>query len=193
MKFIINYAIVAIVLLLRFVAPVTAGTLEDGVAALARGDDTTAMVLLRPLAYQGDAQAQDALGTMYYEGQGVPERHTVAAQWYRKAAKQSNRDAQATLGNMYFVGHGVPQSDATAIHWWQKAADQGDSSAQNSLGVIYENGTGVPINLALAYKWYSLAAQGDPNYKVVAKGELERVSQHMTQAQIAKAQNLARQ
>jgi TPR repeat protein len=193
MKRTINYAIAAIVLLLSFVAPVAAEPLEDGVAAFGRGDYATAMVLLRPLAYQGNAQAQDALATMYYEGQGVPERHAVAAQWYRKAAKQGYPDAQATLGGMYFVGHGVPQNDAKAIHWWRKAAAQGDLSAQNSLGVMYEKGTGVPMNLAFAYKWYSLAAQGDPNYKLLANGELDRIAHLMTPAQIAKAQDLARQ
>ncbi len=191
MKRTINYAIAAVFLSLSFVAPVTAGPLEDGVAAFGRGDYATAMVLLRPLAYQGNPQAQDVLATMYYEGQGVPERHTVAAQWYRKAAKQDYRDAQATLGEMYFVGHGVPQSDAKAIAWWRKAADQGDSSAGNSLGIMYEKGTRVPLNLVLAYKWYSLAATSDPNYKLVAKRELERVSQLMTPAQIAKAQGMA--
>jgi TPR repeat protein len=192
MKLAINYAIAAIILLFSFVLPVTAGPLEDGVAAFDRGDYSTAEAILRPLADHGGAEAQYFLGSMYYEGHEVPRRHVVAAQWYRKAAKQGYRSAQAALGEMYFGGYGVPQSNAKAMHWWRKAADQGDSGAQNSLGIMYEKGSGVPVNLVHAYKWYSLAFTGDPNYKLATKSELDRIALLMTPAQIAKAQNLAR-
>jgi uncharacterized protein len=193
MKLAFNYAIAAVILLLGFVAPVIAGPLEDGVSAFGRGDYAAAEAILRQLADQGGAEAQYYLGSMYYEGHEVPRRYIVAAQWYRKAAKQGYRDAQAALGEMYFGGYGVPQNDAMAIVWWRKAADQGDSGAQNSLGIMSEKGISVPKNLVLAYKWYSLAVTGDSNYKLATKGELDRISLLMTPAQIAKAQNLARE
>jgi uncharacterized protein len=193
MKLAINYAIAAVILLLSFVAPVAAGPLEDGVVAFVRGDYAAAMLDFLPLAYQGDAKAQNYLGDIYYEGLGVPRSDDLAAQWYLKAAKQGYRESQTALGTMYFDGFGVPQSYPNAIQWWRKAAVQGGSRAQNSLGALYEKGIGAPMNLILAYKWYSLSAIQDPAYKSAVRAQLDRITQLMTPAQIAKAQNLARE
>src|ERR1700687_1283953 len=179
-----KHVIAVVFLTLNFVAPVVAGSLEDGVAAFDRGNYATATMLLLPLAHQGDAKAQNIIGTMYYEGQSFPVRNDVAAKWYLKSAKQGYRPSQATLGKMYFGGFGVPQNDAKAIKWWRKAATQGDSSSQDSLGIMYEKGSSVPMNLILAYKWHSLSAMRDLNYKLVAKDQLDGIAQRMTPAQI---------
>ena len=45
-----------------------AGSLEDGQAALQRGDYATALQLWRPLADQGNASAQSNLGVMSQHG-----------------------------------------------------------------------------------------------------------------------------
>ena len=47
---------------------VFADPLEDGQAAYNRGDYTTALKLLRPLAEQGNANAQNNIGWMYDQG-----------------------------------------------------------------------------------------------------------------------------
>jgi hypothetical protein len=47
---------------LRFATPVAAGPLEDADAAIKRRDYATAVRLIRPLAVQGDANAQYKLG-----------------------------------------------------------------------------------------------------------------------------------
>ena len=60
------------------VQPVMAGPLEDGYAALERGDYATAIQMLRPLAEQGDAWAQYNLGFMYRNGHGVPRDYAEA-------------------------------------------------------------------------------------------------------------------
>ena len=73
-----------------------------------RGDYATALQVLRPLAKQGDAPAQYNLGTMYRNGQGVPQDYTKAANWYRKAAEQGLSTAQKTLAVLYHNGQGVP-------------------------------------------------------------------------------------
>jgi hypothetical protein len=65
-----------------------AGPLEDAVAAAGRDDYATALRLFRPLADQGNALAQYALGVMYDNGQGVQQNYAEAAKWYRKAADQ---------------------------------------------------------------------------------------------------------
>jgi TPR repeat protein len=43
-------------------------------------------------AEQGDAEAQNNLGLMYYEGEGVSQDYMEAAKWYRLAAEQVKAD-----------------------------------------------------------------------------------------------------
>ncbi len=57
MKLAFKHTFVAI-LVMSLAAPVAAGPGQDAMAAYARGDYATALRLLRPLADQGDAQAQ---------------------------------------------------------------------------------------------------------------------------------------
>jgi hypothetical protein len=48
----------------------------------------------RAAAAQGLAQAQYALGIMFYEGRGVAQSDVEATRWYRKAADQGHAQAQ---------------------------------------------------------------------------------------------------
>ena len=127
---------------------------DKGVAAAQSGDFATALKELQPLAEQGVAAAQAILGLMYDNGNGVPQDHVQAAEWYRKAAKQGNAVAQSNLGEMYFLGDGVPQDFAQAVKWLRKAAEQGNPDAQTNLGWMYQNGDGVSQDYAQAVKWY---------------------------------------
>ncbi len=111
----------------------------------------------RKSADQGNAAAQNNLGTMYYNGEGVPQNYEEAVTWYRKAADQSVAVAQNTLGWMYQNGLGVPQSNDEALKWYRKAADQGDATAQYNLGWMYQNGYGVPQSYDEALRWYRKA------------------------------------
>jgi TPR repeat protein len=70
---------------------VTTGRSEDAAAAYNRGDYATATKLYRPLAEQGDARAQHALGVMYRHGQGVPQDYAQAYKWYKLAASRLPR------------------------------------------------------------------------------------------------------
>jgi TPR repeat protein len=186
----LRHVIAAIILVLSFAAPVAAGPLEDAVAAAARGDYATALRLWRPLADQGNALAQRNLGFMYANGQGVPQDYAEAVKWYRKAADQGDADAQFNLGAGYDNGQGVPQDYAEAVKWYRLAADQGVASAQYNLAVMYDNGQGVPQDYVRAYMWFNLAAaQGLQG----AEEDRDQVAQQMTAAQIAEAQQLARE
>lgn len=55
-------------------------------------------------AEQGDADAQNNLGAMYAEGQGVRQDDTEAVRWFRQAADQGLAQAQFNLGAMYYKG-----------------------------------------------------------------------------------------
>ena len=60
----------------------------DCVDAYNRGDYATALEKWRPLAEQGDAYAEHALGAMYYNGYGVPQDYVQAHVWWNLAAAQ---------------------------------------------------------------------------------------------------------
>lgn len=51
---------------------VFAGDLEDGIEDFERYDYATALAKLKPLAKQGDTGAQNNLGLLYDDGEGVP-------------------------------------------------------------------------------------------------------------------------
>ena len=95
----------------------------------------------RPLAEQGDADAQSMLGAMYSLGKGVPQDDKVAAKWFEKAAEQGDAGAQNQLGNMYDEGHGVSQSFIRAFMWWDIAASLGNNDAKRKRGIIEEQMT----------------------------------------------------
>ena len=86
--------------------PVSAQDLMKGMGAYDAGDYLTALQEWRPLAEQGDSDAQYFLGVMYKNGQGVPQDDAESVQWYRLAANQGDADAQYNLGVMYKNGKG---------------------------------------------------------------------------------------
>jgi uncharacterized protein len=182
--------ICAIILVLCFAAPVAAGLFEDGVDADERGDYATAMRLWRPLADQGDANAQNRLGIMYEAGLGVMQDFAAAVRWFRKAADQGLADAQLELGWMYEHGQGEPQDYTAALRWYRRAAAQGDADAQSELGNMYESGRGVKQNHVRAHLWFNLSAAGG-NEEAAKNRDI--VAAKMTPAQIAEAQKLARE
>ena len=106
-----------------------AGPFEDAKAAYSRKDYATALSLLRPLATQGNAEAQVGLGFMYNNGQGVVQDHKEAVKWYRLAAAQGDAKAQYYLGHMYKNGQGVVQNYVRAHMWYNLSASIGYSDA----------------------------------------------------------------
>lgn len=71
------------------------------------GELVTNLATLRPLADQGNRDAQFNLGKAYHIGLGVPKDYEKALLWYRKAADQGEANAQTNLGMMYANGQGV--------------------------------------------------------------------------------------
>ena len=61
----------------------------------------------RLAAEQGYAKAQVNLGSMYGEGNGVPQDNAAALKWYCLAAEQGEPKAYACLGFMYGLGDGL--------------------------------------------------------------------------------------
>ena len=110
---------------------------QAGEDAYHRGDYATAQREWRPLAEQGDANAQYNLGVMYDFEKGVLQDFATARQWYEKAAAQGHAGAQNNLGGLYEFGHGVAQDYVRAYMWYYVAAahptgdGQKDVAAEN--------------------------------------------------------------
>ena len=153
--------------------PVWAGY-EEGENAYLRGDFQAALEVWRPLAEEGNADAQNMLGYMYRFGEGVDSNFELARKWYRLAADKGNPTAQNNLGVMYRLGLGGDQDFQEAFYWFRRAADQGNGGAQNHLGLMYYKGEGVAPDKVHAYKWAYLAAQQGLDPAIQAVGMLEQ-------------------
>ena len=97
-----------------------------------RPDDVAAAVReLKPLAEQGNAEAQFKLGSLYYQGWGVSQDYREAVKWLRKAAEQDHIFSQTTLGTVYADGVGgvVEKDYPQALMWFIFAAAKGDMEA----------------------------------------------------------------
>jgi TPR repeat protein len=108
---------------------------DAAVNAYVKHDYKTALQLLRPLADDGDAQAEFLLGMIYSAGEGVPQSYTAALEFYRLAAKQGHPAAQHDLGTMYQNGQGVPQNFVRA-HMWYNIAASTDASTDGRKIVV---------------------------------------------------------
>jgi len=89
---------------------------EAGLDAFNEGDYATALNTFRPLAEQGEAQAQFKLGVMYHQGFEVEQDYEEAIRWYRQATDQGLASAQSNLGGMYLHGLGVSQKVYPSVH-----------------------------------------------------------------------------
>jgi TPR repeat protein len=144
---------------------------------------------IQPMAEQGDANAQFFLGTMYRNGQNVPQDYAQAIAWYRKSAEKGDLRAQYNLGMMYRKGQGVPENNTEAARWFESAAQRGHVPSQYNLGVLYGNGKGVPLDIVEAHKWFSIAAlSGDAE----AVRDRDLTGQILTPTQLEESQKLTR-
>lgn len=131
----------------------------EGVAAYEAGDFGRAAEAWRPLADEGDPDAQLAMGILYENGRGVSRDYEAAIAWYTKAAEAGNPGAQFNLGNMYHEGVGVPVDSTRAVIWWTLAAEQGLPGAMLNLGIAYHLGDGVTHDPVKAFQLFSGAAE----------------------------------
>lgn len=105
-----------------------------GLAAFEAKDYPKAFRLLKPIAEQGDAEAQCLIGNMYHLGLGVERDILEAVKWYKKSAKQGYGVASNNLAGIFMVGDkGVAIAQVEAEKWNQKARKQGFLHAPNQL------------------------------------------------------------
>jgi len=120
-------------------------------------------------AEQGNADAQYALGLIYYgswtvagiQHMGAVE-HSIdyrkAGEWFLKAAEQGYAPAQFQLGIMYERGN-LPKDERKAEEWLLKAVEQEYAPAQFFLGLGYKKGDSFPTNWRKAEELLLKAAE----------------------------------
>jgi TPR repeat protein len=89
-----------------------AGASADCAAAFyGRQDYAEALPLCQPLAEQGDAKAQYALGFMYELGKGVSQNYVLSHMWFNLAAAHSHADF-ADYGKLADIMYEAAKSNA---------------------------------------------------------------------------------
>jgi hypothetical protein len=150
------------------------------VTALNKGDYATALKLLRPFAEQDDFRAEIYLGTLYYDGNGVPKSAVEAVTWWRKAAEQGSPEAQADLGYCYEEGVGVLRDLVRAHMWFNLAAAAGEKRGADERDKLEKRMTAAQITEAekLAREWKPTIRPGDAELRSQARARDVAACQH---------------
>ncbi|MFR5657561.1 MAG: tetratricopeptide repeat protein [Butyricimonas faecihominis] len=109
-------------------------------------------------ANAGDDYAQNWVGWMYKNAEGVEQNYMESYKWNMKSAENGNGYAMNSLGIMCENGQGVEVNLPKAVEWYRKAANVGNSNGEYNLGRMYQDGRGVTKNIVLAKQWYEKAA-----------------------------------
>lgn len=116
--------------------------LEKGLAAFYSQDYTTALSLLKPLADEGNAEAQCVIANMHHLGLGVERNILEAIKWYMKSSKLGYAIASNNLAGIYLSGdEGIRANPIEANKWFQKSREQG--FVNSPVSSDYLNLTGV--------------------------------------------------
>jgi len=117
------------------------------------------ITLLTPLANAGDAEAEFALGYLYFTDYNYPP--AVAYEWLKKAAEQGHADSCYHLARFPDSAEFAPPlGEADRVQLLIRAGELGSMQAQYDLGAFYATGDWAgPKNEAEAVKWYTKAAQ----------------------------------
>tara|TARA_R110000782_G_scaffold57256_2_gene119417 strand:+ start:2503 stop:3681 length:1179 start_codon:yes stop_codon:yes gene_type:complete len=138
---------------------VFAASYEEGKQAYLKKNYALALEILKPLAEQGDSQAQITMGLMYDYGHGVEKSPAESIKWYLMAAEQGVPLVQHDIGVKYFQGQGVEQNYLEAAKWWEQSANSGIADSQFNLGLMYYRGIGIPKDYVKAAKLFEDAAE----------------------------------
>jgi hypothetical protein len=96
-----------------------------------------AVLILEQSASMDFLKAQEALGQIYYHGEGAAKDQARALHWFSQAAAQGSLMAQIALGNMYYLGEGVKKDPALSRMWLEQAASQGSAEAARKIQSWY--------------------------------------------------------
>ncbi|MFO0910336.1 MAG: hypothetical protein U0794_18660 [Isosphaeraceae bacterium] len=135
-------------------------------------DDAEAMRWGHLAADQGNADAMDFVGWMFFVGRGVEHDPTIAAGYFKAAADRSAAAAW-NLGQCYFAAQGVEHDVPRALELWKRAASMGHGRSASNAAMMYLAGEGVASDPAEARRLATRAVElNDPSGRVVL-GEIQ--------------------
>jgi TPR repeat protein len=95
------------------------------------GNFAEAYCIMKPLADDGDAEAQYNIGWMYFNGYGLAINDNLALKWWQQASDQGYVDATFSMAMLYSLGEGQVKKDmGRAVDLYLIAADAGHEDAQ---------------------------------------------------------------
>src|SRR5262245_33499742 len=94
-----------------FATAVHAGDLADANAAFDHKDYARAFALYQPLAEAGTAEAQSAIGAMYFFGNGIAKNPSRAYMWFDLAARSPSPIATVAATNREIVRRQMAASE----------------------------------------------------------------------------------
>lgn len=143
---------------------------KAGVDAWSRGDYPVAIKEWRPLAINGDPDAQFNLGQAYKLGRGVPVDFKLAEGWYRKAADQGHFQAEDNLGLILFQNGDRPK----AMPYIEKSAGRGEPRAQYVLATALFNGDLAKKDWVRAYALMTRASANGLNQASASLAQMDQ-------------------
>lgn len=142
-------------------------TIDDLAQAYAQGKFDIAAKRLLPLAKNGQERAQELVGIMYRNGQGLPKDTEQALLWLNKAAEANRPLAQHHLGVMYYTGEGVQTDPVKALMWLYIAVAHYTDGAEKKRAIEDRDNISVQLTrrdrdraLQLAREWLDLRNEG---------------------------------
>ena len=131
-------------------------------------ENKQSFISVKTSALAGNPVAQNSLGRMYLNGDGVVKDIIVGMKWFHLATENGFTDAQYNLAIVYLMATGEEKrgmqatlnfiDDIKAFKNLQLAADKNHVEAQYHLGRIYEYGRGVQQDYSKACEYYQRAA-----------------------------------
>ncbi len=124
-------------------------------------DDQNAQAIATCLAMaiQGDAKAQNSIGSMFWNGHILTQDYAEAFKWNRYAANQGLPEAMLDLADAYFNELGTKRDVHRAFALCLEAAKKDYPLGMLSAGKCYANGWGTERNTEEALAWLNKAAQ----------------------------------
>ena len=102
---------------LALAAPAGEEDFNRGYDAFLAGKYSEAASWWTKAAKQGHARAQNGLGVLYRDGDGVAKDAKQAVYWLRQSAENGYAFGMFNLARIYAEGNGVPRDDVEAHKW----------------------------------------------------------------------------
>ena len=191
---------IAAAMLFLTLAPPSTADYAAGRRAWDDGRHGEALVQWRSAAGAGDPRAMLALGRLHVQGLGAPQDYVEAHKWFNLAASRGvaeglkERDALSAR----MTPRQIALAQERASSWraneelagLQAAANAGDRRAMLALGRHLARDRDGPEHRKEAHMWLNLAASRG---EVAALEVRDGLAEHMTPAELAAAQAMARE